>query len=331
MFERVQRVIVQRSVGEPGTAVDVELAPTPEPKEGELLVELVMAPINPAEILMIHGSYGYRETVPPIPRRAGIEGVGRVVGGATDRVPVGSLVSLAGAPGVFSDYTVVPADRALVIPPDVEVEAFALGFVNAQAVLLMFHEWTELSAGDWVVQNAGNSGYGRVLDAVGARRGFGVVNVVRTESAAEAIRETARGPIVVDHGDLEAAVLAATGGERPRVAVDAVGGDAAGRLAAALSSGGRLVNYGLMSGDDIRVDTRLVLFHGVRIEGFWMPRAMANADHAVLSGLAHEALDVVRDASLRIPIERSYPLTNAKEAMAHAAEGGRRGKIVLTR
>ncbi|MCS5724136.1 zinc-dependent alcohol dehydrogenase family protein [Herbiconiux sp. CPCC 203407] len=327
----VNRTVMQHRTGDPGVVAELVETPVPRPGEGELLVELVVAPINPAEILMLQGAYGYRDTTPPLPRAAGIEGVGRVVGGATAIVPEGSLVSLAGSRGVFSDYRVIPAASALVLPPTVDPDTFAVSFVNVQAVLLMLHEWPELEAGDVIIQNAGNSAYARVLDAVASRRGFTVVNVVRSERSALSVEDELNGPVLVDGEDLDERVLAVTGGSRPRVAVDAVGGAATGRLTETLAPGGRVVTYGLLSGDPVQVDTRIVVFNGVRVEGFWMPRSMAAAPADLLPGIAAEAMEIIAGGGFAVPIAARIGLAGIAEALALAEQGGRDGKVVVTR
>lgn len=331
MREKMNRTIVQRTTGEPGTVAEIVEAPLLIPGENEILVELVLAPINPAEILMLQGTYGYRDTRPELPRSAGIEGVGRVVGGATSVVPAGALVSLAGSGAVFSDYTVLRADSALVLPPEVDVDTFAVSFVNVQAVLLMFHEWPEVTAGDWLIQNAGNSAYARVLDAVAAHRGVSVVNVVRSAESARKIDGTMRGPVLVDGAGLDARVLEATGGIRPKIAIDAIGGASTGRLAESLSSGGRVVTYGLLSGEPVQLDTRLVVFNGVRVEGFWMPRSMGRASADLMASIGAQALEIIGERSFAVPIGARFGLGQISQALALAAEGGRDGKVVLTR
>lgn len=327
----VNRAVVQRRTGDPGAVAELIEIPVPRPGEGELLVELVVAPINPAEILMLQGAYGYRDTTPALPRAAGIEGVGKVVGGATAVVPEGSLISLAGSQGVFSDYRVIPAASALVLPPTVDPDTFAVSFVNVQAVLLMLHEWPELDAGDVIIQNAGNSAYARVLDAVASRRGLTVVNVVRSAKSGHSVEGELKGPVLVDGEDLDERVRALTGGARPRIAVDAVGGAATGRLAETLAPGGRVVTYGLLSGEPVQVDTRIVVFNGVRVEGFWMPRSMAAAPTDLLPALAAEALRIIGEGGFTVPIAARIGLAGIAEALALAAQGGRDGKIVVTR
>lgn len=327
----VNRTVMQHRTGDPGAVAAIVESPVPQPGEGELLVELVVAPINPAEILMLQGAYGYRDTTPALPRAAGIEGVGRVVGGATTIVPEGSLVSLAGSPGVFSDYRVIPASSALVLPPSVDPDTFAVSFVNVQAVLLMLHEWSELDAGDVIIQNAGNSAYARVLDAIASRRGLTVVNVVRSRRSALAVEGELKGPVLVDGDDLDERVRAVTGGTRPRVAIDAVGGAATGRLAETLAPGGRVVTYGLLSGEPVQVDTRIVVFNGVRVEGFWLPRSMAAAPAELLAGIAAGALEIIGEGGFTVPIAARIGLAGIAEALALAEQGGRDGKVVLTR
>jgi NADPH:quinone reductase-like Zn-dependent oxidoreductase len=329
-MDAVSRRARQLAVGDPASVVALEQVPVPVPTDGEIVVELVAAPINPAEILMLQGAYGYGPTVPPLPRDLGIEGVGRVVGGATEIVPVGTLVSLIGAGGIFGDYTVLPAGAVVRVPEDIDAEMFALTFVNIQSVLLMLTGW-DLAPGTWVIQNAANSGYGRLLDAVAEQRGIHVVNVVRSASAREEIVGTARGPVVVDGDDLCAAVLAATGGQHPRVAVDAIGGGATGRLAETLEKGGLVVMYGLLSGESPRVDTRLIVFHGIRLEGFWMPHAIAAAAPDVRATLVADAVDVMRTADVTVPVVSRYPLSEVGAAIAHAARGARGGKVLVTR
>lgn len=326
----MNRRIVQTAIGSIEEALEIVRETAPEPGPDEVLVELVLAPINPAEVLMLAGAYGYGDSRPALPRPAGVEGVGRVIGGATDRIPEGSLVALAGTPGVLSDYRVIPVDQALVLPDGADVEQVAVGFINAQcAILNLGHP--ALAEGGWLIQNAANSGYGRVVDALAQRRGTQVVNVVRSERAAQEIEGQVHGPILVDGPDLAQEVLRVTDGQPPRLALDAVGGRATGSLAAALAPGGTVLTYGLLSGDDCQVDTRLVVFHGIRLEGFWFPRARAALDAQQAAELRSEAMELVIGGLPRVPVADHYPLDDIVRAFEHAARESRGGKILIHR
>jgi NADPH:quinone reductase-like Zn-dependent oxidoreductase len=139
------------------------------------------------------------------------------------------------------------------------------------------------------------------------------------------------GPVIVDGEDLDARVLQATGGARPKIAIDAIGGVSTGRLAESLSRGGRVVTYGLLSGEPVQLDTRLVVFNDVRVEGFWMPRSMSRAPAELLRNIGAEALRIIQERSFTVPIGARFSLEQIDQALTLAAEGRRDGKVVLTR
>ena len=62
----------------------LDLPPPPPPGPDDALVELLFAPINPADLLNLRGEYG---VVPPLPAVGGFEGVGRVVAVGEAGVP----------------------------------------------------------------------------------------------------------------------------------------------------------------------------------------------------------------------------------------------------
>jgi NADPH:quinone reductase-like Zn-dependent oxidoreductase len=325
------RQVVHRRTGDPATVVEVAEVPVPGPGDGELLVRLEAAPINPAELLMFEGRYGYGVSRPRLPRRAGIEGVGVVVGGATDLVPPGTRVALLGVPGLWSDFMVVPAGAAFPLPADGDPLQQAMGLLNPQAVLMLLEDHRTLAPGDAVVQNAANSAFGRVLDAVGARRGLTVVNVVRSATAAASLGDRARGPVLVDGEDLADRVRAAVEGRPVRLAVDAVAGEATDRLARCLDADGVVALYGLLSGRPAVIDPALVVFHGVRLEGYWTPRSRAARTPEQRRRVLREAYEVFRSGAFVVPVEATYGLADVAEALRHAGRGGRTGKVLLTR
>ncbi|WP_239520506.1 zinc-dependent alcohol dehydrogenase family protein [Blastococcus saxobsidens] len=325
------RQVVQRRTGRPAEVVEVVEVPVPTPGPDELLVQLDAAPVNPAELLMFEGRYGYGPSRPSLPRLAGIEGVGTVVGGATDRVAEGTPLALLGIPGLWSDYVVIPARRALVLPEDIDRQQASMGLVNPQAVLLLLEDHVGLEPGDVVVQNAANSAFGRVLDAIARRRGLTLVNVVRSQAAADALAGVAHGAVAIDGPDLPERFLELTGGRPARLAVDAVGGGSTNRLAHCLATGGVVSLYGLLSGRPAVLDLDLVVFHGVRLEGYWTPRSMSRRRPEEIRTLFQESLELLRSEAFHVPVEATYGLDDVAAALEHAAQEGRRGKVLLTR
>jgi trans-2-enoyl-CoA reductase len=199
------------------------------------------------------------------------------------------------------------------------------------AVALLLEDHVALTAGDVVVQNAANSGFGRVLDAIAARRGLTVVNVVRSQAAADSLAGSATGAVVVDGPDLPDQVAERTGGRLAALAVDAVGGSATNRLARCLGTGGVVSLYGLLSREPAVIDLELVVFNDVRLEGYWTPRSMGRRTPEERQRVLAEALDLLSSRAVHVPVEAIYGLSDVVAALRHAGRGGRTGKVLLTR
>src|SRR5260370_15889132 len=114
--------------------------------------------------------------------------------------------------------------------PGGSVEQFAMVGGNPATAGLILSEFTALGPGDWIVQNAANSGVGRSLIALAKARGFRTINFARDESVFADL--TASGADIVHLDDPSAGedVRSEIGDARIALAVDSVGGDGVGRL-----------------------------------------------------------------------------------------------------
>jgi hypothetical protein len=92
---------------------------TPRLSAGQALVEVVAAPINPADLLTLTGEYGQ---LPPLPAIGGREGVGRVaeLGQDTRDVTVGDLVLLPLGCGSWSTHVVTEAAQLTPLPTEAD-------------------------------------------------------------------------------------------------------------------------------------------------------------------------------------------------------------------
>jgi NADPH:quinone reductase-like Zn-dependent oxidoreductase len=325
------RQVVHRRFGQPSLVAEIDTVTLPELGPTDVLVDLAYAPIHPAELLMFTGRYGHGPTRPVLPRRAGIEGVGLVSGGATELLPLGTPVALVGIDGVWSDQFVLPAAQAIALPDSVPLKQLSMALANPQSVLLILEDFVELKPGDWVIQNAANSGFGRILRAVCAQRQIAVVNVVRSAAAAEQLLRAGVGDVLIDGPDLASEVAALTGGNPPVFAVDAVGGAATNRLAGCLASGGVVANYGLLSGKPCELDSELCVFNDVRLAGFWTPRSLLRRTPQARAEVTRRAVNLLNDGAFEVPVEQTYGLADIAAALDHSDRPGRSGKILLTR
>lgn len=316
--------------GRPETAIEiVEQADPGEPGPDEVLVEAEFAPINPADVLNLEGKYG---AVPPaLPMIPGAEGVGRIAraGAAVRHVKPGDRVLLTG-PGCWRERIKAPGKAVFALPGGVDPKQLAMLRVNPPTAYLMLHTIVAPSPGQWVIQNAANSGVGHCLIRLARLAGIKSVNVVRREELVAPVRAFGGDVVLVDGPDLDTRVRAAIGEAALPLAIDAVGGTGTQRLARCLSDGGTVVNYGLLSGDPCMVDGRETVFRDVRLQGFWLRKWYVDTPPAQIAALYRDLAAMVADGTLAVEVEAVYPIRKIKEAVAHAARGGRSGKILLS-
>jgi NADPH:quinone reductase-like Zn-dependent oxidoreductase len=316
--------------GRPDLAIEaVEQADPGEPGPEEVVVEAEFAPINPADLLNIEGKYG--AAPPPLPLTPGAEGVGRIAkaGAAVRHVTVGDRVLLPG-PGCWRELIKAPGRAVFPLPEGVDPKQLAMLRVNPPTAYLMLHQFVAPKPGQWLIQNAANSGVGHCLIRLARLAGVKTVNVVRREELAAPLRAFGGDIVLTDGPDLDVRVRAAIGEAALPLAIDAVGGSGTQRLARCVSNGGTVVNYGVLSGEPCMVDGRETVFRDVRLHGFWLRKWFADAPPARIAALYRELAAKVADGTLAVEVEAVYPIRRIKEAVAHAARGGRSGKILIS-
>ena len=187
----------------------------------------------------------------------------------------------------------------------------------------MLSEFSSLQRGDWVVQNAANSGVGRSLIALAKLRGLKTINLARDDTTFAEL--TAAGADVVHPDDPDAVgdVRALIGDARVALAVDCVGGPVVARLLDLLSDGGCLVGYSWASGEPMWVDTLSLVGKHLTVRGFFV----GDFDYRdKVMPVIREAAPLVADGTLVVPVAGVYPLGHIQDAMSHQLRGG---KILL--
>lgn len=286
--------------------------------------------INPADLLQIDGRYGVQPKLPYVP---GHEGVGVVLETGED-VPglrPGSLVLLNAR---WNDEIVLRHSHVEPIDGEADVLQSAMLRANPPTAWLLLKHIVSLAPAACVIQNAANSAVGQCVRQLAALSGVRVINIVRRADAVDT-HPLGNEHWIVDSG-MDAPTLAAAvkrvAGDRPRpLAIDAIGGQATGKLAACVDDGATVVVYGLMSGEPAAVDLHEMVFRDVRVRGFWLARWFSDPAQISLVKAAYaELVALMKARSLHIKVEATYPLTKVHDALAHAARPARTGKVLLT-
>lgn len=305
----------------------VEVDEPGAPAGDEIVVRLSACSINPADLLLIEGKYA---NLPEVPSRLGIEGVGTVeaVGAEVDHLAPGDVVLSLGRTN-WAHKVVLKGTQAVKLPSDIDVEQAAMLKVNGATAYRMLKDYVDLAPGDWVIQDAANSGVGINLIRLAAAGGIRTVNVVRRPELIEPLMDQGADVVVVDGPDLVRHVHDATGGAEIRLGIDAVAGDMVQRMADCMASGGVLVNYGLLSGQPCQINADHLVFKGLSLTGFWLAKIASGMAYEDIAAMYQALAKRIQDGTLSVPVEARYPLDRIEAAMRHAGGYGRDGKILL--
>lgn len=312
----------------------IEAVPFDKPQlsEGQVLLEMLAAPINPSDVLTLTGQYGM---LPPLPAIGGNEGVAKVVehGPGVSSPAIGQTVLLPVGIGTWATHIVAKAKTLVPLPNEVDPVQLSMITVNPPTAALMLSEFVDLQKGDWVIQNAANSGVGSYLITLAKLQGLKTVNVVRRESLVEPLKARGADVVlvdgVVDGKSLAERVSAATDGAKIKLGIDAVGGSGTERLGEALCDGATLVNYGAMSGESCVLSPIIIIFKDITVKGFWLAKWFRTATPEQQQALYGQLTTLIADGTLTAPIHAKFAVKDIKQAVTVAAGGSRNGKVVI--
>eukprot|EP01113_Clastostelium_recurvatum_P039307 TRINITY_DN598_c0_g1_i2.p1 TRINITY_DN598_c0_g1~~TRINITY_DN598_c0_g1_i2.p1 ORF type:complete len:368 (-),score=109.35 TRINITY_DN598_c0_g1_i2:39-1115(-) len=331
---RDNNVVRYSASGSPQAVLKVEKEQVPSSLSGnEVLVKMLAAPINPADINMIEGVYGVK---PELPAIAGLEGVGEVskVGSSVKGLQVGDRVIPAKAGfGTWRNYAVGTEDSLHKISKDIPVEYAATLSVNPSTALRLLTDFETLKEGDVVIQNGANSMVGCAVIQIAKSRGLKTINIIRERPDFDATVERLKsygGDIVVSEKyartpQFKRLIADMT---KPRLALNCVGGDSATELARTLAEGGTLVTYGGMSRQPVSIPTSLLIFKDIKLRGFWLTRWVKEHSSSERTAMLATLTDLVKSQKLRLHIE-AHKFSDFQGALRRSTEPFRDRKVLL--
>lgn len=309
------------SFGEPSEVVKrVQVVDPGSPRPGQALIEVEYSPINASDLLQIRGLYGVR---PELPATIGGEGIGKVVavGAGVGQVSVGDRVLLPkGAPAW--QKRVMASASELFITPDGDPQQLSMLAVNPPTAALMLKNYVKLAPGDWLIQNAGNSGVGRAVASFARELELRLISVVRRQELVDELKTLGSEAVLIQGRDLAKRVATVTGNAPVKLGLDALAGEAGLSLATALASDATLVVYAGLSAKPISINPLDVIFRGLSVRGFWLDGGNLRDTPAYLNALRDGARQIAA-GKLYVPVVAIYPLEQAERAISHAQAGGK--------
>ena len=315
-------------ITELGSLPAIDEAPDPTRGEGEALIHVAAAPLNPIDVNV--GAGRFYGGSPPLPYVPGCEGVGRVREAET--LAPGTVVWAHGAgmgvrrDGALASLLSVPEDVVVALPDDVDLMlAGALGIAGVAGWLPVAVR-APVEEGETVLVLGATGTVGLV--AMQAARLFGAGRVVaagrRPEALERARRLGADAVVSLESDDLAAAFREACGDDGPSLVIDPLWGAPVVAAAQAAAPGARIVNVGQSAGAEaplLSADVRGKQLNVLGYSNFGIPREVMNREYLRL-------LEHARAGELEVEVA-TFGLDRVAEAWERQAEGAG-AKVVVT-
>jgi NADPH:quinone reductase-like Zn-dependent oxidoreductase len=312
------------------TATQLELrdSPVPTPGPRQVLVRMRAASLNRGEFLLGHGLHGKAGTWKAI----GGEGAGEVsaVGPEVTGFRAGDRV-MGRCTGAFSEYAVMEASEAMVIPAPLSWEQGAsipLVFLVAFDMLVL---QGRMKTGQWLLINGVSSGVGVASLQLGRVLGARVIGTSGSQRKLDALR-----PLGLELGlctraaDFAPAVMEATGGKGVDLAVNTVGGTVFAEDIRCLAFEGRLATVGYVDGV-VHADIDLEALHAKRLTLFGVSNKLRTKEQraAAVPRFVSEVLPHIGAGRIQPQIDQVVDFAQLPAAKTRMEEGAHIGKIVL--
>ena len=311
------RAIQVSEFGGPEVLEQVEL-PDPVPADDEVVVEVARAGLNFADTHQRRDEYLAKAELPFIPG-------GEVSGTTADGRRVAALLTGGG----YAERVAVHEAALVPVPDEVSDDQAAAILLQGLTARTMLRVSARVEPGESVVVGAAGGGTGTLAVQLAKRIGAGRVIALASspEKRELALRLGADAAVDNRSPDLKDEIIEANGGERVDVVLEMAGGAIFDACVSALAPFGRLVTFGIASGDSNTVNTRKLMSTSRAVVGFWLMHLFQRPDE--LRAGIEELLGGLAAGDLEVVIGGVYPLADVARAHEDLQGRGTQGKLLL--
>lgn len=296
--------------------------PDPSPGPGEVVVDVVAAGVNRADLLQSRGQYPPPPGVTDVP---GLECSGVVSSVGSDVVgwAVGDEVCALLAGGAYATRVAVPAVQCLPVPAGVDLLTAAALPEAACTVWSNVVTTGRLARGETLLVHGGASGIGTFATQLGKALGARVVVTASAPKLARCLDLGADEALDYAAGDFADRVEA-------DVILDIIGAKYLASNVRALRPNGRLVVIGLQGGVRAELDLGLLLAKRCTVAAASLRMRPVGEKAAIVSDVRSYVWPLVESGAVRPVVDRVLPLASADEALRVLADGEAVGKVLLS-
>ncbi|UZX01919.1 NAD(P)H-quinone oxidoreductase [Arthrobacter sp. CDRTa11] len=320
-------------ISEPGgpEVLEVRDVDAPVPGHGEVLIDVVAAGLNRADVQQRRGFY------PPPPGSSevpGLEVSGRIAGfgpGVTKPFSLGDKVVALLAGGGYAQQVAVPAEQVLRIPDGVDVVTAASLPEVAATVYSNLIMTAQLQAGETVLIHGATGGIGTMAIQLAKAFGATVATTAGTDEKVGTAKAFLGADIAINYReeDFPESLRRQNGGRGADVILDVVGAKYLQQNVDALADYGRLIVIGLQGGAKGELDLgQLLKKRAAVVATALRPRPVAEKG-AIMSAVRESVWPLITDGRIRPLVAKTFPLDQVRAAHEYFDSGDHVGKILL--
>jgi putative PIG3 family NAD(P)H quinone oxidoreductase len=321
------RAIIATEPGGP-EVLKIRQTDTPVASAGDILIRVVAAGVNRADLLQRQGHY------PPPPGAShvlGLEVSGEVAalgdGVAGWKVGDHCVALLAG--GGYAQFVAAPADQVLVPPAGMDMVT-AGGVVEAAATVYTNLDHVGLRAGEVFLVHGGSGGIGAYAIQYAKAIGATVITTAGRQDKLDFCRSIGADHALSYRQDWPEAVKDITHGRGVDVILDNMGAKYLQDHVRLLATGGRLAVIGMQGGTKGTLDLSALFTRRASVSASSL-RARPEAEKAeICQKVGEHVWPLIESGLIKSPPQTTYPLEQAAAAHARLESGDNIGKIILT-
>ena len=322
------RYIAAREPGPPDVLVLAE-GPLPQPKAGEVLIEVRHAGVNRPDCAQRAGTYPPPADASPI---IGLEVAGTIVacGAGVTSWRAGDAVCALTPGGGYAEYCTTPAGFCLPIPSGLTAREGASLPENYFTVWNNLIDRGRLAEGEKVLIHGGSSGIGLAAIQLAKALGATVFTTAGSDDKTAFCKS-----LGADHAinyrtqDFVAEIARITGRAGIDVILDMVGGDYIEKNLRCLALEGRLVMIAFLHGGRVEVDWRPIMMKRLTVTGSTLRASPNERKFELAKSLREKVWPMLENGRVKTVVHRVFPLAEAAAAHALMESSQHIGKIML--
>ncbi|CAG9788709.1 unnamed protein product [Diatraea saccharalis] len=318
----MSKQLVYNEFGDPLQVVKFRECIVPPLGNQEVLVRMLAAPVNPADINTIQGKYPVKVNLPCIPGNEGV-GIVQEVGKDVQGFCAGNKVIITKpVQGTWRDIATFNKDVLRIVPDGLGIVEAATLTVNPCTAYRMLVDFVPARNGLVVIQNGANGACGQNVIQICKAWDIKNINIVRNRPDINELKkylESLGATYVLTEEEVRSTTIFKEKKiDKPSLALNCIGGKNALEMLRHLQHSGKMVTYGGMSREPVNIPTGAFIFKNLTCHGFWMTEWNERASKAEKDKMSTEIINLMCEKNLKGPVHKMVKFNNYEEALGNA-------------